>query len=465
MPIVIIGNIFLEKICKNIRVKNIYLIIASLIFYWFGGSSTEISLIVFLVIANYYFGYLIRTKKSKSILATGVLLNVLILIYFKYPQQIFAVLGNPSSEVSILMPLGISFIIFHCISYLIDIYNSFTSEEGSKIEISELDHFINSTLYFLFFPKLLQGPITLFRDFQPFLNSRKFNYETISLGLERFIIGLSKKVLLADELFMILEDVGMTFNIDTPTAWLVVLVYGLRLYFDFSGYSDMALGVGQMLGVYLPENFNKPYLSRSISEFWNRWHMSLGNWFTNYIYIPLGGNRSGNVFVNLFTIFVISGLWHGNTSLYFLWGVAHGVLVAIERSSIYQKIDFSKSVNKIIGHLFTLFFVFIGWMCFYLPDLDTFKIFVKRLIGVSSDVEQIYFSFQYFLDKKTIMLLIISIVGIVLTNTEFFKNLKNKSNNQPALYLVKVAVLLLLFILSFWGMNVNSYTPFIYFQY
>ena len=192
---------------------------------------------------------------------------------------------------------------------------------------SELDQFINASLYILFFPKLLQGPITRYKDFSQYLSDRNTNLDSISIGLEKFIIGLSKKVLLADELNVILMDIGVSLNIDTGTAWLMVLVYGLRIYFDFAGYSDMALGIAQMFGIYLPKNFDKPYLSGSITEFWNRWHISLGNWLKHYVYFPLGGNRKGNVFLNLFVVFVISGLWHGNTKLYLYWGVAHGLMV------------------------------------------------------------------------------------------------------------------------------------------
>ena len=469
-PITVLGNVCIEKLTKNTRIRNVYLIFISLIFYWFGAKKSDITLILFLVIFNYFLGYLLRNNQSKNILSFGVILNVAILFYFKYPRQIFSALGNTNNEINVVMPLGISFIIFHCISYLVDMYSEYIENQDSTIMInldthSEWDQFINASLYILFFPKLLQGPITRYKDFSQYLSDRNTNLDSISIGLEKFIIGLSKKVLLADELNVILTDIGVSLNIDTGTAWLMVLVYGLRIYFDFAGYSDMALGIAQMFGIYLPKNFDKPYLSGSITEFWNRWHISLGNWLKHYVYFPLGGNRKGNVFLNLFVVFVISGLWHGNTKLYLYWGVAHGLMVVLERTKAYKKIDFSKIPAKIFGHFYTILIVFLGWMCFYLPDFSRFLLLIKKLLWIPVEGESVTFTFQYYWDRKTILILLFSILGIIFSSTKASNKLKIKSEEKSFLYLGKILILIALFVFCFAGMNVNTYTPFIYFQY
>lgn len=469
-PVSILGNLCIEKLSKSTRIRNLYLVLVSLAFYLLGASPSDIKLILLLIISNYFLGYLLRNKKSRSIVAIGVILDVAVLVYYKYPQQIFSFFGNANQGLNVIMPLGISFIIFHCISYLIDLYSAVnTGKESDSMIIngsySELDEFLNASLYVLFFPKLIQGPITQYTDFRQYLGLRKTNINNLTKGLERFIIGLSKKVLIADELNTILTDIGMSLNIDSGTAWLIVVTYGLRIFYDFAGYSDMAIGIAQMLGVSLPENFDKPYLSSSISEFWDRWHMSLGKWLRQYVYFPLGGNRHGNVFLNLFVVFLVSGLWHGNTKLYLLWGIAHGLVVVLERTKIYRKIDFSKTTAKIFGHFYTLLVVFFGWMCFYLPNVSSFLLLMKKLFWIPTENKVLNFTFWYYWDKKTIFILLIAILGVVLSSTRFFNKLKLQTNEKPIFYFGKIVILIVLFIFCFMGMNVNTYTPFIYFQY
>lgn len=461
LPISIAGNFILSKITRNNQFHHIYLILISLIFYWFGAGPEDLKILVFLTLLNYLLGYIIRTHHSAKAMQIGVLINTFILIYFKYPQKIFHLLGNADHLPKIIMPLGISFIIFHCISYLVDLYNN----QQLQINHSEAEHFFNFAFYVLFFPKLLQGPIVCYDDFTALANSKKLNIDRFSEGIEKFISGLAKKVLLADELNIILVEISSLTAVDTISSWLIVILFGLRLYFDFSGYSTMAQGIALMLGYQLPNNFDRPYLSCSITEFWQRWHISLGHWLKKYVYIPLGGNRKGNVFLNLFLVFVISGLWHGNTKLYVLWGIAHGLMIVIERSKFYQKIDLHKTISRILGRSWTLFYVFVGWMCFYLPSFNAFYIFIKQLIGIKTSDLPVYFSYLYFLDTKTICLLIISIGLIIFSGTKMYQTLSNKLSSCKTGYFVKMFVLMILFILSFISINVNTYTPFIYFQY
>ena len=333
LPISIAGNFILSKITRNNQFHHIYLTLISLAFYWLGASLKDIKALILLVLINYLFGYIIRTNHSQKAMQIGIILNTFILVYFKYPQKIFSLLGNVDHSPEVIMPLGISFIIFHCISYLVDLYNN----QQSQINHSESKHFFNFAFYVLFFPKLLQGPIVCYDDFTALANNRKLDIDRFSDGIEKFIIGLAKKVLLADELNIILVEISGLTAVDTVSSWLIVILFGLRLYYDFSGYSTMAQGIALMLGYQLPNNFDRPYLSCSITEFWQRWHITLGYWLKKYVYIPLGGNRKGNVFLNLFLVFVISGLWHGNTELYVLWGMAHGLMIVIERSTFYRK--------------------------------------------------------------------------------------------------------------------------------
>lgn len=297
---------------KHIVIVNLYLCCISLVFYWWGDvEEYNTKIIIMLILVNYFLSYLIRTNINRNARMISAILAVVfdcfVLVRFKYPTLIF----ESNSVDELIFPLGISFIIFHCISYIVDVYKN-----EVKSENTECVEFVNFALYVLFFPKLTQGPIVQYNDMKDEVMDRTVDSDKLCDGISRFVLGLSKKVLLADTFGNTLSQINSEIYIDTPTAWLSMILFGMQLYFDFSGCSDMALGLAKMFGFNFKENFDFPYISTSISEFWRRWHMSLGAWFRKYIYIPLGGNRTGNVYINLFIVFFVTGIWHGNTAIY-----------------------------------------------------------------------------------------------------------------------------------------------------
>lgn len=328
---------------------------------------------------------------------------------------------------------------------------------------NEIYVFTSFSTYILFFPKLIQGPIVSYNDMRSELENRHINLDMICSGVSRFIMGLSKKVLLADSFGSSLALINRANIIDTPTAWLSVLLYGLQLYFDFSGYSDMAIGLSKMAGFNFKENFNFPYISTSISEFWRRWHISLGTWFRNYIYIPLGGNRTGSVYVNLFIVFLLTGIWHGNTLIYVCWGVAMGIAVLMERTKVYGKIIKKLPCSKAIGWVYTTLFVFIGWTCFRVKNVSDFFEFIKVLCGRYTG--ELTFTWRYFLTGKNIFLIIISCMGIWALSRKKVKSFFDSHSNNVIFEGLKYILLLLLFSICFIAIVSNGYTPFLYFQF
>lgn len=402
LPLVLGLYALLWRAFKSVQVQNIFLIVTSLFFYRWGLSSAEgFRILLLLLVGNYLFTLLVRKTKAKGAVFLGVLFNVGLLVFYKYPEPIASLMQNGLTN-EIIFPLGLSFIVFHAISYVVDTY-----KEPERVQ-NEWQEVIDLSLYLLFFPKLLQGPIVPFHQMKEKLRSRSFTLEGVSYGMERFLIGLGKKVLLADEMGVILGDITASSAIDTPTAWIAVLLFGLQLYFDFSGYSDMAIGLGSCFEFPIAENFNFPYISTSIGEFWRRWHISLGAWFRNYVYIPLGGNRKGNVYFNLLIVFLLTGIWHGNTVIYVLWGLLHGVLIVIERTPVYKRVPWHKPIGKALGILYTNLFVFVGWLCFRLADVHELKAYLKIMLGKTA--EYIPFTWNYFLDAKALVLLLGSIL-------------------------------------------------------
>ncbi len=382
---------------------------------------------------------------------------MLVLAVFKYPQAIASALGS-TEPLTTLYPLGISFISFHCISYLADLLR----EEVRLPVGSEAKEFLSFATYLLFFPKITQGPIVCYADMRPELEQRSFTLEQVSAGCERILVGLAKKVLLADQLGALVSTMPQPGHMDAPTAWLGVAAYGFQLYFDFSGYSDMAIGLSGIFGFHFKENFNFPYLSRSVTEFWKRWHISLGGWFREYVYIPLGGSRRGSVYLNLFIVFLLTGMWHGNTGIYICWGLAYGILCVIERTPWFRRLQ-SRRWFPPVGWLYTTLVVFIGWLCFRLPNVSTFILYLKNMLGVG--VGELSFTYTYFFTAKTLTLLAVSVLGIFLCSRQKVRALYQKAMERPVWVYGKYFLLLALFALSYTAILSNGYTPFLYFQY
>lgn len=313
------------------------------------------------------------------------------------------------------------------------------------------------------FPKLVSGPIVLWRDFRPQLINRETNFEKASQGINRIIIGFAKKAILADTFgarIHLIENDMLTSSVDTQTMWLRSILYFFQIYYDFSGYSDIAIGLCEIFGFSIKNNFNYPYISTSVSEFWRRWHISLGSWFREYVYIPLGGNRKGNVYLNLFIVFLLTGIWHGANWTFLLWGVVNGVFVVIERL-IKNKTWYNK-IPSIIKWFATLSVIFFAWVLFMSPNLsDAGKTYIS-LFTTSTEVPN--FTWQYYLNNKTGLLLIIATVGSLIGATPLPKLISKVFDNNIGTIIQKIAFLLLFVVVVLFIVN-STYSPFLYFQF
>lgn len=457
LPFAAVSYAVLWKLFKNSTLQNVWLIVLSLGFYRWGLDGTDGFRILLLVIGvNYLVSRLLRHTFARWTVFVGVAFNVILLSWYKYPDQLAAYFRGGNID-DLIFPLGLSFIVFHAISYLVDTYRARPAVQNEWLE------FVDFCTYILFFPKLLQGPIVPFPEMKERLRVRTHSLDMVTCGLERFLIGLGKKVLIADEISVILIDIYSASAIDPPTAWLVVLLFGLQLYFDFSGYSDMAIGLAAGFGFKFAENFNFPYISRSITEFWRRWHISLGAWFRNYVYIPLGGNRRGNVYVNLLIVFLLTGIWHGDTVVYLLWGLMHGAFVLLERTPVYRKLPWQSKPFRAAGLLYTNAVVFLGWTCFRLETFDELKAYGKLLLGDAP--ASVPFDWRFYTDAKVLALIGVSVLGIALLSRPAAAETLQKVRNRPAGRTIWYVLLLCVFVLCFLSIVTNSYAPFMYFQY
>lgn len=426
-------------ILKRKIVDDFLLILGSLIFYSWGGINSYIYLIVISFILWCYSLISIRKIQNKKILYLIVIIICIPLIYFKYFNFFFSYF----EDLSYFSPLAISFISFSAISVAVEI-----NREPEKIAFHHI------LLYLCLFPKMLAGPIILWKEFKSSYQNRKITIEKVSKGIERFIIGYAKKTIIANTLELAVTGVYTNFyiGVDNLSLWLLILSYGMQLYFDFSGYSDMAIGLLSIFGFDIKENFNFPYQSKSISEFWRRWHISLGNWFREYIYIPLGGNKKGNVYLNILIVFVLTGFWHGAAWKYMLWGLAHGIAIMFEKNFLKQ---INNTIFTKIYHLFCVVFIFFAWIPFSAPSLSLTLNFLKQLITFNSP--EVFFKWSYYFNNRTLTLLFIALIY------SFFY--KKEKNNFKIPDILKYSLLLILFIVAV-SFSVNgNYSPFLYARY
>nr|WP_242568162.1 MBOAT family O-acyltransferase [Clostridium botulinum] len=409
LPLTLIIYYTLGNILSNNIFKNCISLFASLIFYSWGGIK-YLPVLCSSIFINYIFGLIIDKLKDKKrfkkfFLLIGIILNLVLLFYYKYYD--FAI-GNINriSNVSfqfkeIALPIGISFFTFQGMSYIIDIYR-----KDAKVN----KNIISVALYISFFPQLIAGPIVKYKDIDNQIRKRKETMEYFSYGIERFVIGLSKKVIIADTIAGIADTIFSLSNvgIDQPTAWLGAICYTFQIYFDFSGYSDMAIGLGYLFGFKFMENFNYPYISKSITEFWRRWHISLSTWFKEYLYIPLGGNRKGNTYLNLFIVFLVTGLWHGASWNFIAWGIWNGIFIIIEK--IINKKRWYIKIPCFIKTTITMFIVILGWVLFRANGLMDAINYLSIMFGINKATTVTY-QFSYFVNKKLVFWMIISIIG------------------------------------------------------
>lgn len=455
-PIVIIGYIFINE-----SYANIWLLMTSLIFYYIGDSK-HFNLLIGIILIGYLAGVFLQNFNSdsvrKSIMLIAILLMILLMSYYKYCNFIieninFIVHKNIAFR-DIIFPIGISFFVFQAISYVIDVYR------GEKALLNPID----MALYISFFPQLIAGPIVRFHNISRFMNKeyRKFSFKNLECGIWRFSIGLSKKVLLANNLGGLAD---LVFNVSDISdfsvmyTWLGAIAYTLQIYFDFSGYSDMAIGLGKIFGFSFQENFNYPYIAKSVKDFWRRWHMSLSQFFRDYIYIPLGGNKCTlrRWIVNILCVWFLTGLWHGASWNYVIWGSLYGVLLIVERL-----INFKKSNNWLLNcfrHVYTLTIVTVLWVVFRTPNLNLAIAFVKNMfgIGAKSFVDQA-FVFQF----RNYWFLIF--VGIICS-VPLFDILQKKVGKCRVLEYIKMAILVGCTVSAVSFIYMGSYNPFLYFMF
>lgn len=441
--------------------RNIVLLAFSLFFYAY-GEPKNILVMLFSIIINYIFGILVdkhrEDKNSKLILAFAVIINVLIIGYYKYSDFIIKNL-NAIFKISIplqhiVMPIGISFFTFQGLSYVIDIYR-----QDGKVQVNPL----NVALYISFFPQLIAGPIVRYETVAEQIDNRKETLHDFNYGVERFILGLSKKVLIANTVGLIADEVFATptKNLSTVLVWIGVFAYAMQIYFDFSGYSDMAIGLGRMFGFNFLENFNYPYISKSVTEFWRRWHISLSTWFRDYVYIPLGGNRVSKLkhFRNIFVVWFLTGLWHGASWNFILWGLYYGFILIIEK---YFFAKYLKKMSTPIRHIYTMFLVLIGWLLFRAETMGQILAYLKVMFGLS-DVAFINSQAIYYL-KEYSFILILSILAS-LPIYPAIKKAMGTSGDTIAGNCLKTATLTGMFLLSITYLVNSTFNPFIYFRF
>lgn len=445
LPLVLIVY-FLVPGCMKNTWRNLVLFMFSLAFYaW--GEPVYIWLMIFSTVVDYVNGglagyFVARDKRNtaKVFVGLSVVINLTLLAVFKYAGKF-------------VLPIGISFYTFQSMSYTIDVYRGKAKAEKNPI---------NFGAYISLFPQLIAGPIVRFSDIATQLRERTINLESIRYGMLRFVCGLGKKVLLANqagEIFQTIANYKVS-QMTTVSAWLGILAFMFQIYFDFSGYSDMAIGLMAVFGFEIPENFKYPYEAKSITEFWRRWHISLGNWFKEYVYIPLGGSRKGNAhtFLNIFIVWFLTGLWHGTTINFTLWGLYFCFFLIMEKTWLLKLLD---KIPRVFSHIYALVVVYFGWLLFAWEDIHGHRVYMKAMLGMAGagvvNKESLY------LLVSNALLMVIMAIGCTSLPKYLAKKVTKKDGIGASLCMsVYVAVILLLSI----AYLVNgTYNPFLYFRF
>ncbi len=459
---VVLGVYFL---CPKREAKNIWLIAASLLFYAFSGL-WYVLLLLFSVLCNYIAGLFVSGRKG--VLCAAVAVNLGILGIFKYlgflVQTVDHLPGVAIPVPSIVLPVGISFFTFQGLSYVIDVYRN---------ERLKSTHFRDVLLYIALFPQLVAGPIVRYQDVADEIHSRRHTLEQLARGLRRFIVGLSKKLLIAD---VCGSAVALIFGadravLDSRAAWLGAVCYLLQIYFDFSGYSDMAIGLGLCFGFHFKENFNYPYISASIKEFWRRWHISLSTWFREYLYIPLGGNRKGQkkTYRNKLIVFFCTGLWHGANWTFIVWGLWHGFFIIAEDAAakLFHTAEHGRSAaGSILKHLYTLLVVLIGFVIFRADSMTQALAMVGAMFSGISTSAQTSLLLAQCLTPLTVCALVLGAVGSTPVLPALRRRAALQSQGvQQGMQVLSYAGVLVLLLADILHLSAASYVPFIYFQF
>lgn len=453
--------------------KNISLLVASLLFYaW--GEVFYLATMLASIITNFFIGKLIYSTQeknhsaSKAYLTLGIIINIGLLISFKYANFIVDNINSlllivkiyPIHLSPVHLPLGISFFTFQAISYIVDVYRK---------EVKAQNNIFNLALYISLFPQLIAGPIVRYHDIATQILNRTHSIDQFSSGIQRFIIGLAKKSLIANPLGELAENIFSlpAHDITMPLAWMGLLAYSLQIYFDFSGYSDMAIGLGRMFGFRFLENFNYPYISKSLREFWRRWHISLSTWFRDYVYIPLGGSRvsTWRVYLNLLIVFLLTGIWHGASWNFIVWGLFHGFFLAIEHAG------FSKILNKLwlpFQHFYAISVILASWVFFRAENMAQAIGYFSALCNFSNWHTSAFQFAQVSSNESEAMLalgILFSLPIYVTLKHKINAVCHNLQNTITLIYIPRLVFLSSIFILSLLKVASSTYNPFIYFRF
>ena len=446
--------------------KNWILLLGSLFFYsW--GEPFFVMAVVAAIVADYFIARKMAAsegRKRKGLLALSLVLNVGLLLYFKYAnffvanlQALYSLVGaQPFSWVEVALPVGISFITFQKISYMVDVYRG-TVEPQRKLQ--------DLMLYILMFPQLIAGPIVRYKDIAGQLADRRADdtYDRRVVGFSRFMFGLGKKVLIANVLAEYVDAVfaASPGDFSSGTAWIAILAYTFQIYFDFSGYSDMALGLGLMLGFRFPENFSFPYISQSITEFWRRWHITLSSWIKDYLYIPMGGNRVAvpRMYFNLVFAFFISGFWHGAAWTFIVWGLYHGFFLILDRLGLKKVLE---RIGKLPAVIFTFFVAMVGWIFFRADNLTYAFAYLRRMFAFDGRWDEFY------CDRRFLFIFFVAIVGSfwgIFKKGELFQYKFFAEQPERKWLLVGFGMAVVLYVLCGGSLLAGGLNPFIYFRF
>ena len=436
------------------KFKNFVLALGSIVFYaW--GEPVYVILMLYSIMFNFRFGILIdeSEKNTKGVFVFAVIINILILFFFKYYAFLVSFINtafNASIPVrEIPLPIGISFYTFQALSYIIDVYRK---------KISAQKNLITFSAYITMFPQLIAGPVVRYEDIQKELVNRRLSLEIFGRGCTRFLYGMSKKLIIANQVGKLYDSVQILgANTSVAAGWLGAIAFTFQIYFDFSGYSDMAIGLGQMLGFNFNENFNEPYKAKSVTDFWRRWHISLGSWFREYVYIPLGGNRNGVAkhIRNILIVWFLTGMWHGAGWNFIIWGLYYGVLLIMDKYVLDKIRHFPNFIRRIL----TIFEIIIGWVIFCSETFEKLILNLKIMFGI--DGVGLMDNNAAFLLKNNLVLLLLCLLlctGVIKKVNEHIQNKKVQVVVIPLANIVLLALCCMLMI-------TQSYNPFLYFKF
>lgn len=438
------------------KYKNIVLLIFSIIFYFY-GEPKYILLMLVEVLFSYFMTLSLEKNKSKSLLGVIISFHIFLLCVFKYFNFIItninSIFDGNISLLNIVLPIGISFYTFQIISYEVDVYRG-------KVKASK--SLIDYMTYVFLFPQLIAGPIVRYETVSKELKSRKVTLEDFSYGVNRFIIGLFKKVVIANNIGELCNILNSSSEVSVLLYWVLGISYMLQIYFDFSGYSDIAIGIGRMIGFKFPENFNYPYTANSVTDFWRRWHMTLSSWFRDYVYIPLGGNRVSTLkhIRNILVVWMLTGLWHGASWNFIIWGIYFGVILLIEKYYLNKVLE---KLPRVIRNIYAMFIVMISFIIFSSDDISSALVAIKGLFSFSSLKLSNDFIIYYIRSYGVIL------IGGLMLCTPLIKNVINKLRENKILnYIInifEVIVLVLIFVIITSMLIDSSYNPFLYFRF